>query len=132
MRNSKLEYIDEFSSYVKPILEPKLSSFCTNLTGIKQDKVDNAELFETVYKNHFRWLQTHTQYNPEVYIVTCGGWDFDVMLPKEIKNKKLQHYSLYKRYIDIKSEFENFIYNSIMSFLFVIFKCNRIFNKFVS
>ena len=28
--------VDEFHSYVKPVLNPKLSEFCTQLTGITQ------------------------------------------------------------------------------------------------
>lgn len=32
----RLEMIDEFHSYVKPKWKPKLSAFCTGLTGIKQ------------------------------------------------------------------------------------------------
>lgn len=30
------------------------------------------------------------------------------MLPKEVMNKKLKYYSVYKRYINIKDEFEYF------------------------
>lgn len=33
---SQLEVVDEFRSFVKPTWAPKLSSFCTNLTGITQ------------------------------------------------------------------------------------------------
>lgn len=33
---SKLEIVDEFTTFVKPTWRPKLSSFCTELTGITQ------------------------------------------------------------------------------------------------
>jgi 3'-5' exoribonuclease 1 len=32
----RLEVVDEFHSFVKPTWRPKLSAFCTELTGIKQ------------------------------------------------------------------------------------------------
>lgn len=33
---SRLEVVDEFRSFVKPVWRPRLSSFCTALTGITQ------------------------------------------------------------------------------------------------
>ena len=63
--------MDEFSKYVRPVLEPILSKFCTELTGITQDKVDLAEPIEIVYEKHFQWLTANTQPNSPIYIVTC-------------------------------------------------------------
>ncbi|KAH8833568.1 ribonuclease H-like domain-containing protein [Flagelloscypha sp. PMI_526] len=53
---SKLEIIDEFSTYVKPTWRPKLSAFCTELTGITQDKVDRAPQFKQVLRDLKAWL----------------------------------------------------------------------------
>ncbi|QVQ24725.1 3'-5' exonuclease [Achromobacter deleyi] len=36
---------DRFQSFVRPMRNPKLTSFCTNLTGITQDDVDGAPCF---------------------------------------------------------------------------------------
>lgn len=33
---SQLEVVDEFRSFVRPIWRPKLSAYCTELTGITQ------------------------------------------------------------------------------------------------
>lgn len=38
-RARTLEVVDEFRSYVKPIWRPKLSEFCTSLTGITQVRI---------------------------------------------------------------------------------------------
>jgi hypothetical protein len=35
-RASELVTVDEFRSFVKPIWNPELTEFCTNLTGITQ------------------------------------------------------------------------------------------------
>ena len=32
--------VDEFQSYVKPVVNPTLTPFCTQLTGIEQSWVD--------------------------------------------------------------------------------------------
>lgn len=103
---NQVKFISEFSKYVKPVLEPVLSKFCTELTGITQDKVDQSDPIEIVYEEHHQWLIANTPPNSQIYIVTCGAWDLDIMLPKEISNKNLPYYSTYKRFINIKSEFE--------------------------
>lgn len=101
-------FISEFSKYVKPVLEPVLSDFCTELTGITQEKVNNSNIIEDVYNEHHEWLKANTPPNVDIYIITCGAWDLKTMLPKEIKNKKLPYYNVYKSYINIKDEFEYF------------------------
>lgn len=95
-----------FERYVKPTIEPILSSFCTELTGITQDKVDSADVIEKVYSEHYQWLQLHVPSNASIHIITCGNWDLKTMLPKEIKNKGLIYYPIYQNYINIKYEFE--------------------------
>lgn len=40
--------VAEFCRFVKPILHPKLTPFCTELTTITQDQVDQAEGYEAV------------------------------------------------------------------------------------
>ncbi|PFH52372.1 hypothetical protein AMATHDRAFT_74169 [Amanita thiersii Skay4041] len=47
-RASKLEIVDEFRSFVKPTWRPTLAKFCTELTGVTQDQVNNAPLFPEV------------------------------------------------------------------------------------
>lgn len=108
--NNEIIFISEFSKYVKPVLEPVLSDFCTELTGITQEQVDDANIIEKVYNEHFEWLKSNTSSNSnaDIHIVTCGAWDLKIMLPKEIKNKKLHYHQVYKKYINIKDEFEYF------------------------
>ncbi|MBB4866796.1 inhibitor of KinA sporulation pathway (predicted exonuclease) [Pseudomonas nitritireducens] len=37
--------VDQFQSYVKPVKHPTLTPFCTKLTSITQDKVENAPTY---------------------------------------------------------------------------------------
>ncbi len=101
-------FISEFAKYVKPVLNPKLSSFCTELTGITQKTVDSADIFETVYHEHHNWLLEHVPNDANLAFVTVGNWDMQTMLPKEVRNKKLRLYRMYKQFINIKSEFDYF------------------------
>lgn len=44
-----LEQETIFHTYVKPVFKPTLSPFCTKLTKITQDKVENAPEFKQVW-----------------------------------------------------------------------------------
>jgi len=48
--------VDEFSAFIKPVLEPKLSEFCTKLTTIKQSDVDAAKGFPEVVDEFKKWV----------------------------------------------------------------------------
>jgi 3'-5' exoribonuclease 1 len=37
-----MRVVDEFQSYVRPVVNPTLTAFCTELTGIQQSWVDDT------------------------------------------------------------------------------------------
>lgn len=47
---------DQFHSYVKPVINPELSKYCIDTTGITQEMVDDEEEFLDVYKDFNSWL----------------------------------------------------------------------------
>jgi len=104
------EIVSEFREYVKPILNRKLSAFCTSLTGIQQDTVDTAEEFPTVYQNMKCFLKTihHENQLKNIVFVTCGDWDLQHMLPSQFEisgmTEKIPTY--FRKWIDIKVPFE--------------------------
>lgn len=51
-----LEWIEEFQAFVKPVVYPKLTDFCTKLTTITQDQVDGAEGFAEVLAKLAPWF----------------------------------------------------------------------------
>lgn len=99
-------FISEFAEYVKPVIKPTLSAFCTELTGITQATVDAADVFENVYKRHIKWLNIHVPPQSKFVIGTCGNWDLATQLPREIRNKKLKPNKYYQMWINVKTEFE--------------------------
>ena len=48
VEGKKLEPVAEFASFVKPVLHPKLTRFCMELTTITQEQVDTAPGFVEV------------------------------------------------------------------------------------
>jgi 3'-5' exoribonuclease 1 len=74
--------IDHFSTYVRPVINPTLSPFCTKLTGITQEMVDRAPYFPDALRLFRRWMESH-KLNPAIRhgcpgsfaFVTDGPWD---------------------------------------------------------
>lgn len=63
--------ISVFHAYCKPKLHPDLSTFCTNLTKISQNQVDNAQPFPMVLKHVENWLfKKHNATNLR-YAIVC-------------------------------------------------------------
>lgn len=68
--NEKQEVISEFQQFVKPLMNPVLSDFCTNLTSIQQADVDDAPLFPEAIENFKTWFQE----SEEDYLLCSWGF----------------------------------------------------------
>ncbi|ORC88755.1 phosphotransferase [Trypanosoma theileri] len=79
----------EFQRYVRPVLHPTLSTFCTELTGITQSVVDAAETFPAVWKAALDFLHRAGYGGApplrSYLFVTCGDWDLQTMLPRQLE-----------------------------------------------
>jgi inhibitor of KinA sporulation pathway (predicted exonuclease) len=52
---SDLRVVDEWQSFVRPVRHPRLTRFCTELTGIRQQDVEEAAIFPEVIGRLARW-----------------------------------------------------------------------------
>lgn len=52
--------IDTFQSFVKPSLNPVLTEFCTSLTTISQQNVDDADGYSSVWHSFVDWCYSHS------------------------------------------------------------------------
>ena len=57
--------IDTFQIFIKPVLNPVLTAYCSKLTTITQEDVNGAETFRDAYPKFNKWCQ-----GPSFYI----GW----------------------------------------------------------
>ena len=72
--NDKLEIIDEFSAFIKPILNPELSDFCIQLTTITQDDINKALGFPLVLHDFREWLgNDYVYYALGVYMIKTNS-----------------------------------------------------------
>jgi inhibitor of KinA sporulation pathway (predicted exonuclease) len=87
----KLEVVDEFSSFVRPLHHPELRPFCTALTSITSAELRDAPLFPVVFAQHEDWLrghglQVHAGDEGSAFrFILCGDWDLQRMLPTQCR-----------------------------------------------
>jgi ERI1 exoribonuclease 2 len=77
----------EFHAYVRPAAHPRLTEFCRNLTGIRQEQVDQGEAFPAVLPRADEWLRAHA--GGDFIVVTCGDWDLGSLLPRQCEQHQL-------------------------------------------
>jgi inhibitor of KinA sporulation pathway (predicted exonuclease) len=70
------EWLDHFQSFVKPVEHPRLSAYCTDLTGITQEQISKAKSFDRVFPMFEDWYLK--QDGPQL-ICTWGSKDMDMI-----------------------------------------------------
>lgn len=58
-----------FNQFVQPQINPKLTDFCKNLTGITQSQVDQADYFPDVFERWLTWMDAYQN-----YLFASWGW----------------------------------------------------------
>lgn len=96
-----------FHEYVKPRVHPMLSPFCTELTGIIQEMVDDRPYFPEVFHKFCSWLDQHNYFKDDnsCAFVTCGDWDLRVMLPEQCDLDNITLPVHFKKWINLKCTF---------------------------
>lgn len=106
----KLAIVDSFHKYIKPNRHPKLTKFCTDLTGITQEMLEDKPDFTTVFFGSELGLFM-AKYGEESVIITCGDWDLRTMLPNQLKALAVSPNkipSCFKRWLNVKELFQDF------------------------
>lgn len=103
-----LEPVDEFSSFVRPSHHPRLSQFCGELTGIRQEDVDAAPLFPEVLSQHTEWLSPRVA-NGSWAFALCGDWDLGTMFPAQCQAAGIHVIPPgYRQWVNVKHMFARF------------------------
>jgi len=97
---------DMFHSYVRPRFHPELTPFCTDLTGIIQQTVDNQPCFTEVFAAFIEWLRKGEYFDRhKSAFVTSGNWDLKIMLPAQCKLDNIVLPDQFKKWIELKQIF---------------------------
>ena len=115
---------DSFHYYIKPNVHTKLSQFCTRLTGITQEQIDNDGIqLKDALQRHNMWLQEanlipqhkkencsrHDEIHSFVYLI-CGDWDLKTCLPSQLEHMNEKVPNHFMKWLNVKKEFAK-LYN---------------------
>lgn len=96
--------IGEYQTYVKPTIHPKLTPFCTELTGITQEQVDGGIPLKEALGQVHTFLEGLGIFNHEFVFMSCGDFDGN-QIRREAIHKKLHIPNYMKRWINLKKVF---------------------------
>jgi len=100
--DEKLVARREFDCLVRPVANPVLSAFCSDLCRIRQDAIDRADTFPTAFQRFTDWIGEGA--------FTLASWgDFDLnQLQRDCKRHAVKFPKrLLKKHVDIKAAFAN-------------------------
>ncbi len=89
-----------FSSLIKPVLHPTLSSYCKGLTKITQQEVDKAKSFPSVINQLLDWAEI-----PDEEYVFCAWGAADIKLIQSDSSLHKIDSSWLHPYVDAKSQY---------------------------
>ncbi|KAJ3297216.1 ERI1 exoribonuclease 2 [Borealophlyctis nickersoniae] len=103
---------NETKTKVKPEINPVLSDFCKNLTGITQEQVDNGVHLSEALKKFDAWLAQRRLRRSEgdscVFdweLATWSDWDMTTCLAHQCRWMELPLPGYFTRWIDIKKSY---------------------------
>jgi len=106
-----ITYISEFQLYCLPKINPILSNYCMQLTGITQEQVNNGVSFAEALQRHLQWLKLNIpDFKNEikknnVVIMTFTEMDMENFAVDEFKRHNIKPAEIYLKYVDVKKEF---------------------------
>ncbi|KAM3916066.1 ERI1 exoribonuclease 2 [Leptodactylus fuscus] len=114
----------EFHTYVQPQEHPILSDFCTELTGIKQEQVDDGVPLKICLSQFSSWIQKLQKEKHIIFpgvlptpssseqkmcgFVTWSDWDLGVCLLYECRRKQLRRPDILNSWIDLRLTYKLF------------------------
>ena len=90
---------EEFSSFVKPVIEPILSDYCMRLTSICQADVDEADNFKTVLPRFIDWIGAQP-------FILCSWGAYDLkQFRVDCERHRIALPDSFLRHVNLKQEF---------------------------
>lgn len=91
--------VAEFNAFVCPIVEPQLSVFCLQLTGIQQMDVDTADPFPYVLEYFLDWIG-----DDPFTLCSWGAYDLN-QFRIDCARHKVPFPATFERHLNLKQEF---------------------------
>jgi 3'-5' exoribonuclease 1 len=99
IENNDTEPAKEFCRFVRPVVEPTLSAFCTQLTSIRQQDVEGADDFTVVFPAFVEWIGSEP-----FTLCSWGAYDFN-QFRTDCQRHHIPLPSTFERHINLKKAF---------------------------
>lgn len=113
-----IEQDKTFHHYCQVVKYP-ITEFCTQLTGITQEIVDNGKPFVEVLQLFGKWVRDN-QLNINTLFLTCGDWDFAKCLKKYCNHLNIPYPGFFKRWCNIKTLFKEFYHQRSRGMMYML------------
>jgi 3'-5' exoribonuclease 1 len=90
---------EEFACFVRPLIRPFLSAFCVQLTGVRQEDVDQAELFPVAFERFLTWI------GPKPFVLCSWGLYDLKQFRIDCRHHNIPFPMTFERHINLKKEF---------------------------
>jgi len=104
--------LSEFRQMVMPIEHPRLSNFCTELTGIGQQQVEAGIPLPTCLVLYNQWLEKvsseHGLLPGAFTCCTWSDWDLNLCLENECRRKQVRKPASLNGWVDIRAVYREF------------------------
>uniref|UniRef100_A0A1I7TC07 Exonuclease domain-containing protein n=1 Tax=Caenorhabditis tropicalis TaxID=1561998 RepID=A0A1I7TC07_9PELO len=95
-----------FNKYVRPVINPKLTDYCADFTGIRQQSLDSADNFVTVYNQFLNWLRENNFEERSFAILCDSRQDMWRIAQYQFKLVNLTMPAFFRQYISLWRSFE--------------------------
>lgn len=89
--DNNYKILGEFQTFIKPIKNPVLSEFCKDLTSIKQEDIDNAEIFPVAFERFIKEVEKLAGCNIENITFCSWGYYDKKQLIKDCKLHNIKY-----------------------------------------
>lgn len=100
--STKNQILDQFQSFVLPIENPQLTSFCTELTGIEQHQIDEASTWPKVASALKQFIERYE--STERIWASWGAWDRK-QIERESDRHRVSNPLINFRHCNLKADF---------------------------
>jgi len=97
------EVLAHFQAFIKPVVHPTLTAFCTQLTGITQEIVDNGLSLQQALLLFHKWLINYIYPSGSSFAFVCWtDWDLKTMLHENCKMLNIEKPKYFNAWIDVR------------------------------
>ncbi|XP_041476908.1 3'-5' exoribonuclease 1-like [Lytechinus variegatus] len=108
LNTKTLQIEDTFDAFCKPVVNPQLSKFCSQLTNISQKMVDKADTFPVVLEKAERWMKQKGLGSKHSFaIATDCSLDMDLYLKLQCLVSEITYPQYAKEWVNISKVFAN-------------------------